>query len=109
MDRCCEFVCRGRAEWLTGGAGWGRKREVLGALAEKLRLTRTSIVNIEAGRQPLHAWQLAMTSAVLNVSLDALIPKLEIPSDIPEDLDEVKKRWIEEILTKKSGEITNGG
>jgi len=50
-----------------------------------------------------------MTSAVLNVSLDALIPKLEIPSDIPEDLDEVKKRWIEEILTKKSGEITNGG
>jgi len=79
------------------------------ALADKIGLTRTSIVNIEAGRQPIQALQLALVSVVLNTSLEHLIPKVEIPSDMPRNLDEGQKLWIEQILSPDLGGLTNGG
>jgi transcriptional regulator with XRE-family HTH domain len=68
------------------------------ALAEKVQLTRVSIVNIEAGRQhpPLHLlWRIA---EVLETELFQLIPRHEelVGAALPLQLDSATVAQIEE-------------
>jgi transcriptional regulator with XRE-family HTH domain len=56
-----------------------------GALADRLDLTRTSIANLEAGRQRISAHTLAVAAAVLDVPLAELLPAVR-PSRQPRGL-----------------------
>ena len=62
------------------GAAVRRRREEMGmsqaALADALELSRTSITNIEIGRQPLSLRHLYLTSLALGVAAHALLPEV---------------------------------
>jgi transcriptional regulator with XRE-family HTH domain len=49
------------------------------ALASRLNLTRTSVANLEAGRQRIPVHTLARASAVLQVPIADLIPRFDSP------------------------------
>ena len=63
------------------------RRNALGlsqeTLAARVGLTRTSIANIEAGRQAPPVMRLAMLATVLRVQLADLIPPVELPAQPP--------------------------
>lgn len=74
-------------------------------LARALKLTRTSITNIEAGKQPVFAHQLSALSRHLGVSVEVLLaedvppgsPRLdEQLRDLP--LDDAKRDWIKRVV-----------
>lgn len=74
-------------------------------LARSLQLTRTSITNIEAGKQPVAAHHLAALCRSLGVSADALLsssditpmPQLEAKiRDLP--IDDAKREWVKRIV-----------
>ncbi len=58
------------------------------ALAESVKLTRTSITNIERGRQKLPLYTLALIAESLEVEYSELLPltKAAVPSDIEQAL-----------------------
>jgi transcriptional regulator with XRE-family HTH domain len=72
-------------------------------LAGSLGLARTSITNVEAGRQPLSAWQLWRIAEVLETDLRGLLPQpldlqsahngqRELPSDLtPKSRDVIRR------------------
>jgi len=72
--------------------GEARERAGLtqGALARRVGLSRTSVVNIEKGRQRVLLHQLSRFSDVLSVDPSVLLPK-QFPAG---DEDE----WVERIL-----------
>jgi len=55
-----------------------------GAVAARLELTRTSITNIEAGRQKLPIELLYQICAILDVEVQTLLPPLEYVEFLPE-------------------------
>ena len=55
-------------------------QEKLGGLAG---LSRTSISNIEKGRQQIHLHQLAQLADRLEIPIEALVPKLDSPEVTP--------------------------
>lgn len=74
-------------------------------LARALKLTRTSITNIEAGKQPVFAHQLAALSRHLEVPVETLLTEPVSPDpprldeqlrDLP--LDDAKREWIKRVV-----------
>jgi DNA-binding XRE family transcriptional regulator len=74
------------------------------ALAKSVGLSRTSIVNVEKGRQPVHLHVAAKMAASLEKNLSALLPKRRVlnAQDQASDLAKVSKHnrpWVERIIT----------
>ena len=68
-------------------------------LARRLSLARTSVTNIEAGRQPLSAYLLWRLIQVLNCDFEDLLPA-------PGDVDE-ETRPLPTDLTPRSRDVIN--
>lgn len=51
------------------------KGQTQGTLARRVGLSRTSICNLESGRQRTGLWELSRVAAALGVNLKRLIPK----------------------------------
>ena len=77
-------------------------------LARHLNLSRTTVINIEKGRQRLsleHAWLVAQ---VLDVSIDELLPPTKLKTDVDwakkiKHIDQIgdnEKKNVMEIITK---------
>ncbi|SRR5258708_4447435 len=67
-------------------------------LAKELKLTRTSITNIETGNQGVQVDALWQISDILGVSIQELLPTKDemgtVYDQLPEDID---RKWIEEV------------
>lgn len=77
-----------------------------GRLANRIGLTRTSINNIEHGRQRLMLDTLLMISDILNVSISELLPKNfeirpSIDNEISKEKSEPLKAFIDDVRGKK--------
>jgi transcriptional regulator with XRE-family HTH domain len=78
-------------------------------LASVVQLTRTSITNIECGRQPVLAHHLAALARALDVSIESLLAS---PSDTPSpqleaklrnlQLPEDKRDWVTRVVSTTS-------
>jgi transcriptional regulator with XRE-family HTH domain len=79
-------------------------------LAERVGLSRTSITNIELGRQKVLLHQVFMLAKSLGVNPDALLPSTrnrpvpEVEQKIPEDLTGAEKNWIRRVMASTSNE-----
>lgn len=89
-----------------------RKRKISQeALAGDLGLTRTSITNIEKGRQPLQLHSLYLVAQSLSVDVKELLPspaalKMDEP---PTNLSVSNVEWLETMSLKlPKGAVTNG-
>lgn len=77
-------------------------------LAERVSLTRTSVTNIEKGRQKLLLHTLFELAAAMKIPVDRLIPEpqqeapVQIEEKASENLSEVEREWILSELTKSS-------
>lgn len=69
-------------------------------LAEKVGLTRTSITNIEKGRQPVQAHVLVALARALRTTVTELLPHTDdVPAaSLPSSLDEEQQHWVKKIL-----------
>lgn len=78
-----------------------KRREALGmtqsALGNHLGLSRTSITNIEGGRQPLQVHQLYRMAAILRVSVTDLLPQMDL---VMRKRDREPSQEIISLLTK---------
>lgn len=73
-------------------------------LARALQLTRTSVTNIEGGKQPVFAHQLVLCARTLGVTVDSLLRAPETPSapKLDAKLEELSLRdgardWVKRI------------
>lgn len=84
-------------------------------LAERVSLTRTSLTNIERGKQKLLAHTLYEIATALEVEPAVLLPGLDLSSlssqpkvslaeqlesDMPAELSSVERDWIRAVVTK---------
>ena len=81
-------------------------------LARAVRLSRTSITNIERGRQGVQAYLLARIAEVLGCSAADLLPgqAARSPGSIPakvKSLDPIKREWAERVLRARNGDDNN--
>ena len=74
-------------------------------LADRVGLSRTSITNIEKGRQKVLIHHLILLAESLQVSPEALLPPVGIPQIPPEieqklgrDLRDKEKDWVRRIV-----------
>jgi transcriptional regulator with XRE-family HTH domain len=69
-------------------------------LATKVGLTRTSITNIEKGRQPVQAHVLIQIVRALKTSVNEVLPQMPDESTpvLPNNLDEQMQAWVKTIL-----------
>jgi len=78
-------------------------------LAQRVGLTRTSISNIEGGRQKIQVHTLYAIAEALHVSADTLLPltdtgELEaIEKRLPKELPPEKREWVKRVLTSEAG------
>lgn len=85
------------------------------ALAEAVGLSRTSITNIEKGRQAVQLHLAVKIAGILGVELPVLMPALVLakPATIRklEKLQPEKRRWVERVIGTGSSlkEAKNGG
>lgn len=70
-------------------------------LADAIGLSRTSVTNIENGRQPLQVYTLLKIAVHLKVSINGLLPH-EGTVSIPDNLDASVRAWLENIVGEKS-------
>jgi transcriptional regulator with XRE-family HTH domain len=72
-------------------------------LATAVQLTRTSITNIEGGRQPVLAHHLVRLARALDVTVQDLLPPTETVkpelNDRVRNLPEGQQRWIGRVIT----------
>lgn len=61
------------------------------SLARLLNLTRTSIINIEKGRQRPSTFQLWLMARFLDISITELIPPLNLQSQVDDWTEKVKE------------------
>jgi DNA-binding XRE family transcriptional regulator len=77
-------------------------------LAKHLRLTRSSVANLEAGQQRISAETLVAVSQVLGVDLAELLPSraptADVQSMIPPGLPRKIRRWITDTVAKAPAE-----
>jgi transcriptional regulator with XRE-family HTH domain len=72
-------------------------------LAEKISLKRTSITNIEKGKQQLLVHMLIKIAKELDVDVNILIPKISNDEISPIDKDKYSKKslnWVKSALSK---------
>lgn len=87
------------------------KRLTQARLAEMVSLSRTSITNIELGRQKLLVHTLWDIAEALGVDVRQILPTklatkpVSIDDKIPEDLSQDERRWIKRVV----GEGMEGG
>jgi transcriptional regulator with XRE-family HTH domain len=70
-------------------------------LAQAVGLSRTSITNIERGRQGVQAYLLARIAEVLGRPAAELIPRPDAEPSIPDkvrDLEPSKRAWAERVM-----------
>ena len=78
-------------------------------LAQRVGLTRTSISNIESGRQKIQVHMLYALAEALHVSADTLLPLsglrgLEaIEKRLPKELPPAEREWVKRVLTSEAG------
>jgi transcriptional regulator with XRE-family HTH domain len=76
-----------------------------GELARRVGMTRTSITNIESGRQKVQLHTLYDIAHAVDVSPQALLPSPEavtpeaIEDRLPEGLSPVEREWMVRVLT----------
>ena len=74
-------------------------------LARRVGMTRTSITNIESGRQKVQLHTLYDVAKALNVSPEDLLPfpgtvaPEAVEGHLPEDLDPEEREWALRVLT----------
>jgi DNA-binding XRE family transcriptional regulator len=70
-------------------------------LGRRVKLSRTSIVNIEKGRQHLAAHQVYQFAEALKVRPNALLPPVEdgawVAEKLPSDVDKKIKQWATKL------------
>jgi DNA-binding XRE family transcriptional regulator len=74
------------------------------ALSKSVGLSRTSIVNIEKGRQPVHLQLVAKMATSLGTTVAHLIPDLELLADVHvrPDLKKISQHnrpWVERVIS----------
>ncbi len=81
------------------------------SLGEKVGLTRTSITNIEGGRQKVLLHQVIALAEALEVSAEALLPRhtyagpvSRLKRRLPKHLSEPERNWIHGIVGSPSKE-----
>lgn len=78
-------------------------------LARRVGLTRTSITNIERGRQKIQIHTLYALAEALGVGPDALLPQPraepaeEIEERLPQEMPPAEREWVKRVLTTKAG------
>lgn len=80
-------------------------------LAQRVGLTRTSITNIENGRQNIQVHTLYAIAEALNLPTSALLPSTsnetlrfeEVEGRLPEDLAPSEREWVKHVLTLPIG------
>lgn len=80
-------------------------------LADKVSLTRTSITNIEKGRQPVQSHVLVALAHALKTSVNEILPQADVEpaAALPEHLDQAKQAWVKKILTQPpTDEVKHG-
>ncbi|MGC1782117.1 MAG: helix-turn-helix transcriptional regulator [Acidobacteriaceae bacterium] len=79
-------------------------------LAEELGLTRTSITNIEKGRQPVQLHTLYVIARLLSIDLKELLPSpqsIDIP-DQHKGLNVSRSEWLKQMNVTLPGGEANG-
>jgi transcriptional regulator with XRE-family HTH domain len=74
-------------------------------LADELGLSRTSVTNIEKGRQPVQIHSLYMIARLLTVELKDLLPSPQLfeMAQHPEHLSVSRSEWLETMNVKLPG------
>lgn len=84
-----------------------RKKMTQSELADRVALGRTSIVNIESGRQRVHLHTFLELASALDVDPEELLP--EIPEQLPEialrvgTLPEPERDWVMRVVSPPAG------
>lgn len=79
-------------------------------LAQLLSLSRTSVTNIESGRQKLLVHTLIQIASVLNMEVSTLLPDINAPEKtninktLLQELSEVDRRFVTQIVSFGSEE-----
>lgn len=78
-----------------------RKRMSQAQFAGKVGLSRTSVTNIERGRQPIQLYQLYLFASVLQVDVMNLLPKAQnsLETRPASSNHEKKERYIADLTT----------
>ncbi len=77
-------------------------------LSDKMSLTRSSIANIELGRQKIQVHVLYELAKVLDITVVELLPTAEISNKVEQKkFDEESNEFLEMILNNE--ELDNGG
>jgi transcriptional regulator with XRE-family HTH domain len=83
-----------------------QKRLTQQALADAIELTRTSVTNIECGRQPVMTHHLVRIARAVGVPVDSLLPSpIEPPSEINarlSGLGQDKREWVSRVIRSTS-------
>jgi transcriptional regulator with XRE-family HTH domain len=73
-------------------------------LSKKIGLTRTSITNIEKGRQRLLVHTLINIAQELSINVNTLLPSFEEPfNKVLNELSDTHKRTVQEFLKEGGG------
>jgi transcriptional regulator with XRE-family HTH domain len=76
-----------------------------GQLAERIGLTRTSISNIENGRQKIQLHTLYALATALGVPVEILLPPVDVYQSealeerLPNNLIPEEREWVKRVLT----------
>ena len=98
-----DVVMSGTEFYRQLGQRIARARKLAGLTQEELGkhvgLSRTSITNLEAGRQPIQAHTLFCAAKVLKVGLHGLLPEVADPEpELPENTDDATRNWLYGLL-----------
>ena len=77
-----------------------RRRLTQRQFAELTKLSRTSITNIECGRQPIQLHQLYVFATVLRVDVQKFLPKGTSITEQPTTIEDNKDKYIAEVLKR---------
>jgi transcriptional regulator with XRE-family HTH domain len=86
-----------------------------GALAEALGLSRTSITNIERGRQRIQLHQIFAVAEALAIEVDILLPRRRssasgsgMETKLPKNLNLAERDWVHEVVGDAAKIRTSG-
>ncbi|MGK2858148.1 MAG: helix-turn-helix transcriptional regulator [Thermoanaerobaculia bacterium] len=70
-------------------------------LGDAVGLSRTSITNIENGRQSLQTYMLLLIAKHLRVSMHSLLPHGDSATLLPDNLEDPVRDWLERLLKEE--------